>query len=1029
MKNLSQWAILALASQIYPPLRSLQIETSPSMFAMAMMGMKTMLMGDSLDHFLSDLISFGNLSDSQKMEITDISNRFKSEDDPHEVHQNNMQQSIKGKQNLFGAVEVLNELPGNLFGGANPTDSVASNTEEENDKNGVNSSSRYKHSSEDFSTEESKQALRDYLLFQLDREQMDEETAEIIASTLGLGALFETGSLVPAGALLNGPVEKGYEGEGHLERVGRWHELTTDPSYFYNGIWGYATGDREYALQCHGNGLNIIDITDPTNPFRVQVIEMGGGGIWRDVATHRDSNSGKTYAYVGAQGNHGGGDPDLYVVDLSYLSGDANNPHGADENPIPEGSNGYLNVGERNYGHTLNVDRGLLFVHSAYNSVGCRVFDLTENPMAPKFLFSTEGSGYACHDSSIMTDVDGKDLLVVSDGGGRRQRIWDVTDVDATWPTNLKPTKIGETAPISGIYAHSNWATEDNRYLFSWDEFNQIDMSVHDISDPTNPVQIGLFQYSGNAIDDARPHNGQILGNYLFVAHYEAGLVSFDISNPYAPFEIGQIETYRDPDGDGVFERTIIGDYEGAWNLYLYLPSRNILVSDMRGGLFVIKATAPYPPPDPPSVSIERDGSDNIVLNWEAVENARGYSVEYSSTIGGQFVVVAEHMTSTSFVHTFASSEPHYKVKAVNGEGVGASSVISFANDPTITPTKIPSLSPSSMPSFDPSSNPTTTPSISPTTSPSRDPTNSPSSRPSLDPSQVPSSSPSHRPSFSLDPSAAPSTKPTASTSMHPSLNPSVIPSSAPSLKPSFSQVPSAAPSKSPSSAPSISLSFTPSIVPSTTSSTSPTLLPSSTPSAVPSTTPINSPSTIPSLAPSMTPSTSPSTFPSLFPSAFPTRTPTSTSPLVLVGNKGKPKEAYPLNACEGNCKKNSECAGDLECFKLRNAGPVPNCEGIGQKKKGYCYDPNKSNSGLMGSRASWGTGPTGPISSEELILKGNKGKPVEAYPLGVCEGNCKNNGDCVPGLVCLKRTNFEPVAGCIGEGEKGKNYCHNPIA
>jgi len=106
----------------------------------------------------------------------------------------------------------------------------------------------------------------------------------------------------------------------------------------------------------------------------------------------------------------------------------------------------------------------------------------------------------------------------------------------------------------------------------------------------------------------------------------------------------------------------------------------------------------------------------------------------------------------------------------------------------------------------------------------------------------------------------------------------------------------------------------------------------------------------------------------------------------------------------------------------------VPNCEGIGQKKKGYCYDPNKSNSGLMGSRASWGTGPTGPISSEELILKGNKGKPVEAYPLGVCEGNCKNNGDCVPGLVCLKRTNFEPVAGCIGEGEKGKNYCHNPI-
>ncbi len=210
------------------------------MLANAMMGMKTMLMGDSLDHFLSDLISFGDLSQSQKVDIVTISNRFKFEYDPHEK----MQQSL-GETNLFSAVEVVNELPGeNLFGGANPTDSVASDTDEEDDEDGVNSKSGRTHSGEDFSTEESKQALRDYLLSQLARGQLSEETAEIIASTLGLGALFETGSLVAVGALLNGPVEKGYNGEGHLERVGRWNGLSTDPNYFYNGIWGYATGKR-----------------------------------------------------------------------------------------------------------------------------------------------------------------------------------------------------------------------------------------------------------------------------------------------------------------------------------------------------------------------------------------------------------------------------------------------------------------------------------------------------------------------------------------------------------------------------------------------------------------------------------------------------------------------------------------------------------------------------------------------------------------------------------------------------------------
>ena len=119
------------------------------------------------------------------------------------------------------------------------------------------------------------------------------------------------------------------------------------------------TGDREYALQCHGEGLAIIDVTDPANTFRVQLIPMGGGGIWRDVATHFDETSGKTFAYVGAQGTQGGGNPDLYVIDLSPLSGDANSPNGENSNPIPAGTAGYQNLGFTGLTHTINVARGL----------------------------------------------------------------------------------------------------------------------------------------------------------------------------------------------------------------------------------------------------------------------------------------------------------------------------------------------------------------------------------------------------------------------------------------------------------------------------------------------------------------------------------------------------------------------------------------------------------------------------------------------------------------------------------------------
>lgn len=177
--------------------------------------------------------------------------------------------------------------------------------------------------------------------------------------------------------------------------------------------------------------------------------------------------------------------------------------------------------------------------------------------MDPKFLFKTAGSNQQCHDSNVFESTDDRTVLAVSDGGGRRQRMYDISNIDSSWSSGLPPL-IGETDQISGIYAHSNWATEDGRYLFSWDENNNIDISVHDITDITDPIQIALFQYSDNARNNALPHNGQVRGQYLYVAYYEAGLRVFDISNPYYPYEVGTVET---------FQRSIRGNMEGAWNV------------------------------------------------------------------------------------------------------------------------------------------------------------------------------------------------------------------------------------------------------------------------------------------------------------------------------------------------------------------------------------------------------------------------------------------------------------------------------
>ena len=53
-------------------------------------------------------------------------------------------------------------------------------------------------------------------------------------------------------------------------------------------------------------------------------------------------------------------------------------------------------------------------------------------------------------------------------------------------------------------------------------------------------------------------------------------------------------------------------------------------------------------------------------------------------------------------------------------------------------------------------------------------------------------------------------------------------------------------------------------------------------------------------------------------------------------------------------------------------------------------------------------------------------GSPAAAYPLGLCEGDCDTDSECLPGLICYQRDSFQAVPGCIGgEGDSSKtDYC-----
>ena len=70
--------------------------------------------------------------------------------------------------------------------------------------------------------------------------------------------------------------------------------------------------------------------------------------------------------------------------------------------------------------------------------------------------------------------------------------------------------------------------------------------------------------------------------------------------------------------------------------------------------------------------------------------------------------------------------------------------------------------------------------------------------------------------------------------------------------------------------------------------------------------------------------------------------------PLVVKGNNRRPIESWPLGLCEGDCDIDSDCEGDLECFKSQDVNAVPGCSGTrptrprDDNKVDYCYNPNR---------------------------------------------------------------------------------------
>ena len=100
---------------------------------------------------------------------------------------------------------------------------------------------------------------------------------------------------------------------------------------------------------------------------------------------------------------------------------------------------------------------------------------------------------------------------------------------------------------------------------------------VFDVSDLDAPVYAFAYEAATASID----HNLYILGNRVFQANYTSGVrvLEFgDLSNMEI-MEIAFLDTFPGSDS---------ANFEGAWSVYPFLPSGNIIASDRSNGLFIL---------------------------------------------------------------------------------------------------------------------------------------------------------------------------------------------------------------------------------------------------------------------------------------------------------------------------------------------------------------------------------------------------------------------------------------------------------
>ena len=335
-----------------------------------------------------------------------------------------------------------------------------------------------------------------------------------------------------------------------------------------NDSWGWTdplTG-KEYAIMGVRRGTVFIDISNPVEPIILgRLTTATDGSTWRDIKVYKD------HAFIVSEAaNHG-----MQIFDLTKLR------------DFPGSIQDYqADVHYTQFGNAHNIvineDTGYAYVVGTQSFDGGPHFINIQDPKNPVFEGGFEGGTYT-HDAQVVTyagpdpDYQGREIFIGSNED-------EVVIIDVT---NKQDPNIIAIATYSNIgFTHQGWLTQDQGYFIANDEFDETNFGfntrsiIFDFTDLDNPFQQGSFIGPTTATD----HNYYTKGNELFIANYKAGMRVVDLTGIAGNdiFDIGYFDTFIDSDTPG---------FDGAWTVYPYFESGNLIVSDRSGGFFVLRKT------------------------------------------------------------------------------------------------------------------------------------------------------------------------------------------------------------------------------------------------------------------------------------------------------------------------------------------------------------------------------------------------------------------------------------------------------